>query len=142
MPDLAAKYGDFTVAVVIAHEWGHAVQHRAEIDQPTVVLELQADCFAGAWTRHVTSSGTSRFEAGTRELDESLAGILSFRDAPGPVPRIPTLTDRGSTGWRRSRLATRRVPVGAGHSRWVTPGPTSFSSKEMTATPRETLIWQ
>lgn len=112
MPDLAAKYGDFTVAVVIAHEWGHAVQHRAEIDQPTVVLELQADCFAGAWTRHVTSSGTSRFEAGTRELDESLAGILSFRDAPGASAEDPNAHGSGF-----DRVAAFQVGYEEGASR-------------------------
>lgn len=34
MPELAQKYGDFTVAVVIAHEWGHAVQERAKFLGP------------------------------------------------------------------------------------------------------------
>ena len=34
----------------MAHEYGHAIQARLGLDdQPTVVLEQQADCFAGSW---------------------------------------------------------------------------------------------
>jgi predicted metalloprotease len=95
MPELAERYGDFAVAVVIAHEWGHAVQHRVAFDQPTVVMELQADCYAGAWVQHVASSGTSRFEIGTRELDEALAGVLSFRDSPGASAEDPNAHGSG-----------------------------------------------
>jgi predicted metalloprotease len=40
--------------VILAHEWGHAVQNmysgaRREF---SILTELQADCFAGAYTRH------------------------------------------------------------------------------------------
>jgi predicted metalloprotease len=56
--------GDFAQAYVIAHELGHHVQHLLGIDarvremqesrpnaanQLSVLLELQADCFAGVW---------------------------------------------------------------------------------------------
>lgn len=83
MPELAEEYGDFTVAVVLAHEWGHAIQERRALDEPTVVMELQADCYAGAWVQHVVSSGNSRFEVSTEQLDQALAGVLSLKDAPG-----------------------------------------------------------
>jgi uncharacterized protein len=69
--------GDFAWAYVIAHEMGHHVQRELgtsdkvstlEQDEPdqknalSVRLELQADCYAGVWARHV-------FEAG--DLDET-----------------------------------------------------------------------
>lgn len=60
--------GDFAQAYVIAHEVGHHVQTilgisnevrraqqgrgQAEANQLSVMLELQADCFAGLWAHH------------------------------------------------------------------------------------------
>jgi predicted metalloprotease len=95
MPDLAAQYGDFTVAVVLAHEWGHAIQARARIEEPTVILELQADCFAGAWVAHVDAGENTRFSLTTEELDLALAGILSLRDAPGSLADDPNAHGSG-----------------------------------------------
>ena len=45
-------YGDFAVAYIVAHEYGHQVQDELGLFErglPTVNLELQADCFAGTW---------------------------------------------------------------------------------------------
>jgi predicted metalloprotease len=49
IPQLYEEFGGFTLGIVFAHELGHAVQARARTTGPTVLLELQADCFAGAW---------------------------------------------------------------------------------------------
>lgn len=95
MPDLAETYGEFTVAVVLAHEWGHAIQARAAVDEPTVVTELQADCFAGAWVRHVEDDDDTRFDITTTVLDEALAGVLSLRDAPGQLATDPNAHGSG-----------------------------------------------
>ncbi len=71
--------GDFAKAYVIAHEFGHHVQHLLGIDagvrrspatganSASVALELQADCLAGAWG-HAASQG-GRFKAGQVELE-------------------------------------------------------------------------
>jgi predicted metalloprotease len=85
MPQLADSFGEFTVAVVLAHEWGHVIQSpgRADIDQASVVMELQADCFAGAWVAHVRNDNPTHFNVDTKSLDMALAGILSLRDQPG-----------------------------------------------------------
>jgi predicted metalloprotease len=64
--------GDFAQAYVIAHEVGHHVQHqlgiterverarasgsRAEANNMSVRLELQADCFAGVWGHHAQNA--------------------------------------------------------------------------------------
>ena len=69
----------FAKAYVIAHEFGHHVQHLLGIDagvrrspatganSASVALELQADCLAGAWG-HAASQG-GRFKAGQVELE-------------------------------------------------------------------------
>ena len=50
IPWLNEKFGAFTVGIVFAHEFGHAIQARAGARAAPIDLELQADCFAGAWT--------------------------------------------------------------------------------------------
>jgi uncharacterized protein len=69
--DLRSRFhspGDFAEAYVIAHEVGHHVQNllgisdqvssyqqgarRAQANNASVRLELQADCFAGVWAKH------------------------------------------------------------------------------------------
>ena len=84
LPELQEKYGDFVIPVVLAHEWGHAMQQRSgffDENKLTVSSELQADCFAGAWSRHAQKSGA--FKVTAADLDTALAGILDLRDAPG-----------------------------------------------------------
>jgi predicted metalloprotease len=74
--------GDFAAAFAIAHEWGHAVQARLGIRKgqvPTRVMELQADCLAGAWTRYIEQLGL--LESG--DIDEATEGLFLVRDAIG-----------------------------------------------------------
>jgi predicted metalloprotease len=85
IPQLQAQFGPLLVGVVIAHEYGHAVQTRLGLsDQPTVVLEQQADCFAGAWTADVLAGRSQAFTGVTpAQLDNTVAGLLLLRDQPG-----------------------------------------------------------
>ncbi|MCO1659782.1 neutral zinc metallopeptidase [Pseudonocardia humida] len=71
--------GDFAASFVLAHEFGHAMQARLGGQERYGVLrELQADCFAGAWSRWVSQRGL--LEAG--DLDEATLAVISARDVP------------------------------------------------------------
>jgi predicted metalloprotease len=96
LPDLQSKYGDFVIPVVLAHEWGHAMQQRSgyfDQNKLTVSSELQADCFAGGWSRHAQDDGV--FEVSSGDLDSALAGILDLRDSPGTNAKDPSAHGSG-----------------------------------------------
>ncbi|GLI37207.1 zinc metallopeptidase [Geobacter hydrogenophilus] len=85
--------GDFAQAYVIAHEVGHHVQSllgisekihdlqqrsgKAEANQLSVRLELQADCLAGIWAHHANRT-RQILEAG--DVEEALQAATSIGD--------------------------------------------------------------
>ncbi len=84
---LAADYGRFIPALVMAHEYGHAIQGRESPPSTlSIVFETQADCFAGAWTGWVAADNAEHFLIRASELDDVLRGYLLLRDAPGSGP--------------------------------------------------------
>ena len=74
--------GDFAQAYVIAHEFGHHVQHSLGIDEQVksredgIKLELQADCFAGVWGH--SAAQRKLLEPG--DLEEGLGAAASVGD--------------------------------------------------------------
>jgi uncharacterized protein len=91
-----ASGGDFAEAYVIAHEYGHHVQtllgtsseaRQAPVQQgpsgASVRLELQADCFAGAWAAAATTTRDAAEVALFDELTE--ADIRHGLDAAAAV---------------------------------------------------------
>jgi predicted metalloprotease len=83
IPKLYEEFGGFTLGIVFAHEFGHAIQTRAGTRGPTVLLELQADCFAGAWARDVEDGNSEFFDLTVQDLDKAVAGFLELRDGVG-----------------------------------------------------------
>ncbi|MGV0714549.1 neutral zinc metallopeptidase [Mycolicibacterium sp. XJ662] len=77
-------FGDMSVAALIAHEYGHAVQNMADLidrSTPTIVREQQADCFAGSYIRWVAEGSSPRFQMSTGDgLNRVLAGVITIRD--------------------------------------------------------------
>lgn len=68
--------GDAWVYLVIAHEWGHAIQARLSKTLESQQAELQADCFAGAVLYGARDDGTLQFEQGDeREIANGLASV-------------------------------------------------------------------
>ena len=79
---MADKFGTVAIGVTIAHEVGHAMQARARLSGSSVLVELQADCFSGAFFAHAVD-GDVREAVSRDDLDEALLAVLSFRDTPG-----------------------------------------------------------
>jgi len=129
IPQLRTDFGELLVGVVMAHEYGHAIQARLGVtDQPTVVLEQQADCFAGAWLADALADRSTAFkDIAPAQLDRTIAGVLLLRDRPGTsatapeahgnaFDRIRALQDgvqNGATkctGYRADNLPVTEVP--------------------------------
>jgi predicted metalloprotease len=83
LEDLAGQYGRFIPALVMAHEFGHAVQARVGAPPTSIATETQADCLAGAWTAWVADGQAAHTTIRAPELDELLRGYLLLRDPVG-----------------------------------------------------------
>jgi uncharacterized protein len=71
--------GDFAVAYIVAHEYGHQIQDELGVFQqglPTIAFELQADCYAGAWAN--SAYREDRLEDG--DVQEALDAALAVGD--------------------------------------------------------------
>jgi predicted metalloprotease len=119
--------GPLAEMYVVAHEWGHHIQTIAGINNglnlqdtgpasDSVRLELQADCFAGAWAGHAAetpdSSGTPFLKTFT---DQDIADALSAAAAVGD-DRIQESTQGqvNPEGWTHGSSESRQ--------RWFTQG--------------------
>ncbi|MEY4361391.1 MAG: hypothetical protein RL391_697, partial [Actinomycetota bacterium] len=92
-PDFADEFGLASVGLIVAHEWGHVIQSslRADILDSFVntTLELQADCFVGAWVADVQANGIDGYRFSDADLTSSLLGLVQLGDMPGDVPEDP-----------------------------------------------------
>ena len=84
LPSLRQANGDMAITMVLAHEYGHAIQKLAHLNKkrtPALVAEQQADCFAGVYLRWVAEGNSPRFTLSTGDgLNNLLAAMISFRD--------------------------------------------------------------
>jgi uncharacterized protein len=83
--DLMGDHGWF---VVLAHEWGHHVQHAVGVDRGqgldvegvwSIAIELQADCLAGSYVEDAQTRGL----LGRADADALLNTVASFADPEG-----------------------------------------------------------
>lgn len=103
LPQLVQQLGREAVAVVFAHELGHAVQARAgEFDQPGVLMEQQADCFAGAWVARVASGASDVIRFDDNGIRAGLVAMLNVADPVMTDGSDPlSLGDAHGTGFDR-----------------------------------------
>lgn len=83
---LADQFGPAVVGVVLAHEYGHAIQERiGALDRPlaTILTEQQADCFAGAWTGQAYRGESPMLRLGDADVRAGLLAMLEVRDPVG-----------------------------------------------------------
>ena len=81
--------GDFAVAYIVAHEYGHQVQDELGLFEkygqqvPTMAFELQADCYAGTWAKN--ASQENKLEEGDVEEAIDAAQAVGDFDASNPA---------------------------------------------------------
>jgi uncharacterized protein len=91
---LGGKGGDFAEAYVLAHEYGHHIQNllgtmgrvrtQQGADSDAVRLELQADCYAGMWSKFATEVEDADGEVFISELtQEDISEALDSARAVG-----------------------------------------------------------
>lgn len=96
VPGLYEEFQGFTLGLVFAHEFGHAIQARAGVlGGATIMTELQADCFAGAWAADVEAGNSEFFELSAADLDLAIAGFLTLRDGVGTSAADPVAHGTG-----------------------------------------------
>jgi predicted metalloprotease len=96
--ELASRFGapgEFAQAYVIAHEFGHHIQtingteqqvrriqqrDPRRANQYSIAMELQADCFAGVWTKAASGPDGLVGEIGQQEINEALEAAAAVGD--------------------------------------------------------------
>jgi predicted metalloprotease len=84
LPVLVRQYGRALLALVFAHEFGHAIQNRLHLEHvasSTIDLESQADCAAGAFVGYALAGHAPHFPITKPELDRALEGYFQVRDS-------------------------------------------------------------
>lgn len=93
LPVLKERFGEAAVMFVLAHEMGHAVQRRAGLSvaeqrsdperYPTILIEAQADCYAGSFVRWVSDGKAAHLKTAKDRLDTAMEALVLFRDPVG-----------------------------------------------------------
>ena len=93
--------GDFAVAYIVAHEYGHEVQDELGVYQkygqqlPTMAFELQADCYAGTWAKSAYEE--NRLEDG--DVQEALDAALAVGDFDASNPSHHGTPEQREEAW-------------------------------------------
>jgi predicted metalloprotease len=100
----AARFGDFAVATVVAHEYAHVLQLRAGVfgqALPTLDIELHADCLAGLFAHteqaagRLTGADASAARAGLQAVGDT---DLDSPDHHGTPAQRASAWSRGFAG--------------------------------------------
>jgi predicted metalloprotease len=94
-------YGDFAVAYIVAHEYGHEVQDELGLydnyggQLPTSAFELQADCYAGSWANHAYESN----ELDDGDVQEAIDAALAVGDFDASNPQHHGTPEQRADAW-------------------------------------------
>ncbi len=89
---LAEEFGSAVMGIVLAHEYGHAIQARfgaLDVGLPTILTEQQADCFAGAWAGQAYQGDSPLLRLDDLDVRAGLIAMLSVRDPVGLDQFVP-----------------------------------------------------
>lgn len=89
---LSDEYGPATIGIVLAHEYGHAIQQRIGAlarRLPTIVTEQQADCIAGAWAGRAAAGLAPAVPFTETDVRASLIAMIQVQDPVGSDPTGP-----------------------------------------------------
>jgi predicted metalloprotease len=94
--------GDFAVAYIVAHEYGHQVQDELGLfdkyggQVPTMAFELQADCYAGTWAN--SAGQRDRLEDG--DVQEAIDAALAVGDFDADNPGHHGTPEQRAVAWQ------------------------------------------
>lgn len=113
LPSAEEYFGSMSINGLLAHEYGHAIQHESALandDTPLLTSEQQADCFAGVYLRSVAEGDSPRFSMNTTDaLDKVLAGAIAVRDRPPSFNPFGLIEVEASHGTALDRVSALQV---------------------------------
>jgi predicted metalloprotease len=131
-PYLQQAFGYLAPALVLAHEYGHAIQARlgtwldSVVSSADVILELQADCYEGAWLGDLISRGGGELGISGADVDRAFQSLAQLGDAPGS--RATGISAHGTSFDRMAALRQGLVDGIGSCVRYVETLPTITSS--------------
>ena len=115
LAQLADEFGAATIGIVLAHEYGHAIQARTgalQLNLPTVATEQQADCIAGAWAGRAAAGNAPGVPFADDDIRAGLIAMIRVQDPVGIDP-----TEAGGHGSGFDRVGAFQVGFQEGLSR-------------------------
>ena len=133
---LGGQGGDFVEPYVLAHEYGHHIQNlmgtmgqvrtQQGADSDAVRLELQADCYAGMWTRDAEDSEFITLDDG--DISEALDSAKAVGD-----DRIQQKSGQGvdPEGWTHGSSEQRMAWFTRGYEEGTLEACDTFSASQL-----------
>ena len=135
---LGGEGGDFVEAYVLAHEYGHHIQNllgtmgqvrtQQGPNSDAVRLELQADCYAGMWTRDASDGDGILLELDEGDIAEAVDSAKTVGD-----DRIQEKSGQGinSDGWTHGSSEQRMAWFTTGYEQGTLEACDTFSAAEL-----------